>query len=278
MRKLFVILIVINCVIISTYNSYAKYTINYNLECFDITIQKDEEPPKFNIEYSTNSWTNQDVIIKVKFSEEVTGLDGFEYRNGYYVKVCSYNEKKEIKVYDLAGNESILRYEVNCIDKEPPIITGIENNVTYSEEKYVTFIDDKSGIKKIEKEFYGDLLIGLTEENNNIKIHVLRHPKNIKEYRYYRVESQIENYILSTNENIVFNNIDSIQNNYYVVAIDNNGNTYKSNIIEENNLVVDVSKYNYIEDKEQFSKNGIYDINISDNAGNEILYTIKIDL
>lgn len=280
MKKITLFLIIFSC-FISVY-SYAKYSINYNLECFDIIVEKDREPPQYSIEYSSNSWTNEDVVVKVKFSEEIKGLDGFKFYNGYYIKTCNNNEKNQVKVLDLAGNETIFCYEVNWIDKQPPIIEGIENNATYFEEKYVKYFDNQSGIKKIEKRFYGDLLIGLTKEKddfkNNTKIHILRHPKNIKEYKYYRVESNIENYILSNKENIVFNNIDFIENNYYVIATDNYGNIYKSNLISEANYETDISKYTTKENDETFSKSGIYDIDIFDNAGNEISYTIKIDL
>ncbi len=224
---------------------FGKYKLEYELKCFEIVFNKDKEPPEFDVIYSTKEWTNSDVIVKVIPSENVQKIDGFNYNNGVYERIVSSNESKEIKVFDLAGNVGYLKYVVDNIDKIPPSIIGVENNGKYNEKKEVKYIDNDSQIEKIQKIYYGDLLIdsnsdyyntskklGIDVNRNSVTIKVLRAPKNIINYKYYRIDSEQENYILSKERTIKFNNLDKKKYKYYVIATDINGNIFKSNIIE----------------------------------------------
>ncbi len=369
MKKVFIITFI--CLFIFSTNAYSKYKFEYVLECYDLIINKDEESPTYEVFYSTKNWTNKDVLVKIKFSEQIEGMEEFKYNNGIYEKVCSENQSKEILVKDLAGNETIVKYQINNIDKIPPVISGIENDFTYNVAQKAEYIDKESGIESVEKIFYGDLLLqsnedfystsnnkGIDINLNSITLNVIRAPKNIVKYKYYRIESEKENYILSNLAKIVYKNNSKNNYKYYVIGIDANGNEYKSNVIErrggyfeniilnKNNEMADISilgldnnvskiiyeitnlendkkesnmllnnnlkfyrenfdnanKYkislkffdkekllderflyinlneNYVEEnKNTFSKDGNYDIKIKDKAGNETMYTIKIN-
>lgn len=138
-------------------------TVN-ELKCFNLIYEKDEESPKYSVEYSTNSWTNQDVIVKLKFSEEVKGVEDFLYKDGFYEKTISENKNEEFYVEDLAGNKTLVNYSVNWIDKIPPKILGIENQKTYKNVVYTNYKDEESGIDLITKNFYGDLILDSNQD------------------------------------------------------------------------------------------------------------------
>lgn len=223
---------------------YAKYVLEYKLNCFDLIIQKDEEPPKYEIQYSTKEWTNKDVLIKIKFSEEINGLEGFKYNKGYYEKYCTQNETEKITVSDLAGNETVVEYKVNNIDKVLPIIEGVENGKVYTTTQNVKYKDNESGIKDIQKIYYGDLLLECNEDYystsekngidinlDSIKLKVTRAPKNIVKYKFYRIDENNQNFIESKETQIIYKNNSKKIYQYYVIAVDSNGKTYKSNII-----------------------------------------------
>lgn len=273
MKKITVILFLI-FVIFNT-RVFAKYNLNFEIQCFEIIV--DNEPPTFEVDYSSKNWTNQNVIVKVKTSELVENIEGFEYVNGIYQKNVSQNEVFEISVKDLFGNEGLLKYSVENIDKTPPYIVGIEDGGRYTEIKEVEFKDDESGIKKIDKMFYGDLLIdaNIIPDTSQISINVIRQPKNIVNYRYYRIENGKENYIISNLQNLFFNMNKDKNCSYYVIGIDNQGYYYKSNIISKEKYL---NQYHIQESENIFSKSGWYDITVFDNAGNFSTYTISFDI
>lgn len=265
-------------------NCFAKYNLNFELECFEIIVQRDTEPPKFEIMYSNNEWTNQDVIVKVKVSEDVQEIEGFSCINkNIYERVVKENESNEIKVLDLSGNEGILNYSVTNIDKNPPEIIGIENYERYYETKKVEFIDNESGIDKIDKIFYGDLLISSNFDNDidksSVILNVVRAPKNIVNFKYYRLNSGKENYIISKNKELKFNDLKDNLSKYYVIATDIEGNTFKSNIVSNNMDSLQNNNINYLnETNNDFLNSGNYDVLVKDRAGNITNYTITIDL
>lgn len=273
MKKIFVLVLFI--LLIFSTKVLAKYKLSVEIQCFEIII--DTEPPTFEVSYSSKKWTNQDVIIKVKASEEIENIEGFEYVDGIYQRVVENNEESEIKVKDLFGNEGILKYSVLNIDKKPPYIVGIEDGGKYNEIKKVEFKDNESGITNIEKVFYGDLLIdsNIIQNTSQLSINVIRHPKNIVNYKYYRIENGKENYIISNLQNLFFNMNKDKNCSYYVVGIDNQGCFYKSNIISKENYL---NQYHIQESENIFSKSGWYDITVFDNAGNFSTYTISFDI
>ena len=273
MKKILILLIIY--IYILNINSYAKYKLNKELNCFEIIVNKDKEPPTFNVNYSTTKWTNQDVVIKVKPSEKIEKIDGFNLENGVFEKVVGSNEENEIEVKDLAGNVGKFNYSVSNIDKAPPVIKGIENSSIYNEEKTYIYHDNESGVESIKKIYYGDLLIDYEKNNDVISIIVLRTPKNIASLKYYRKVDGVENYISSNKMKLDFKFSNS-KSEYFVIATDTNGNEYKSNILNNisNNHKNILFKKN--EKENELLNNGFYDIEIKDKAGNVCFYTVEI--
>lgn len=243
MKKIVVILFIFLCIF--NLKVYSKYKYEYVLECFDLIVKKDIESPSYDVSYSTTKWTNKDVVVKIKFSEEINGLDGFEYKDGFYIKTCKENEVKELTVQDFAGNKTNVKYQITNIDKSPPIITGIDNNKIYTSIQKANYTDTRSGIESVEKIYYGDLILesnqdfystnkknGIDVSLNSITLNVIRSPKNIVKYKYYRIDSGKESFIESNKTKIIYKNSDNKNYKYYVIAIDNDGKMYKSNIIE----------------------------------------------
>ena len=274
MRKILIIFFIV--VIIFCTEVWAKYKLECEIQCFEILI--DNEPPGFEVKYSTLNWTNEDVIVNVIPSEEVEEIEGFEYTNGIYQKVVKQNEDIEIAVKDMFGNEGILKYSVKNIDKNLPYISDIEDGGKYYEKKEVEFIDEDSGIQKIDKIFYGDLLIdsNIIPNTSQISINVIREPKNLLSYKYYRIEGNKENYITSNLKNIYLNFDKKSSCKYYVIGTDKAGISYKSNVIENKENFL--SQYHNNEEENVFSKSGWYDIVIYDNAGNISKYTIYFEI
>lgn len=269
-----------NCFCIMSYSKYVK-----EIELEAIEIITDNEAPTYKLSYNTKNFINKDVEIKIVFSEEIQELQGFQKINNLtYIKNVKENKSEKLEVFDLAGNKTEVEYIVNWIDKDAPLIIGINNNETYYETRKVEYKDNLSGIKNIEKIFYGDLDIGIanflkSENYYEITIKILRTPKNYKQCKILKINgdskqiSNIENgsitYRIPINENFEI----------YSEAIDNSNKRYISEKINMNNInefIEKNKKYNN-EDLYTFSNPGYYDIKVTDNANNQICYTIKIE-
>lgn len=263
--------------------SYSKYLKEYELEAIEIIT--DNEVPTYKLSYNTKNFTNKDIEIKIVFSEEIQGLQGFQKVNNLtYKKILKENIKEKLEVFDLAGNKTEIEYHVNWIDKVAPEIIGINNNETYYEAQKVQYKDNLSGIKNIEKNFHGDLDIGIAnfikkENYYEITIRILRKPKNCKQCKVLKkngdskqisnIEKNFITYRIPINENFEI----------YAEAIDNNNKKYISEKINVNNIETFIEKnkkYNN-EDLYTFSNPGCYEIEVTDNANNKSIYTIKVE-
>ena len=278
-KKVFIVFVII---IFISIISYAKYKMDFKIEA--IQVITDLEIPMCKISYSTNKYTNGNVDVILEFSEVIKPIEGFEkVDNMKYKKILKSNQTEKIEFFDLVGNSNNIECSVTWIDKESPKIKGIENGKVYDETKKVTYFDNLSGIKNIDKIFYGDLEIGITEYIENkeyidISIKVLRKPKNINQIIFYKVENgvnQLNKGIYETKYRI--KSVENVE--FYVKVIDINGKEYKSKIINKNNInefINNVKKYNN-EDKNIFSNPGNYEVTVTDNANNKTEYTIKIE-
>lgn len=263
--------------------SHSKYKNIYNIEAIEIAT--DIEPPKYNIKYSTKSFTNKNVKIILEFSEEVLEVEGFEKIDKFkYKRVLNKNENKTIQVFDLAKNLVEIEYNVNWIDKNSPKIIGVENNGKYINHKKVNYSDDLSGIKDIKKVFYGQLDIGvkkyqITDNYYEIEIEILRTPKDCGEFIFCKVNENIKQINRSKNKNFTFRVPINDNSDFYVEVLDSNGNKYVSEKINKNNIqqFINKSKMYNNEDIYTFSNPGFYDIYVIDNAGNESFCTIEIE-
>ena len=279
-KKVFIVFII---VIFISIISYGKYKMDFKIEA--VQIITDLEIPTCKISYSIKQYINQNVDVILEFSEVIKPIEGFIKLNDIkYKKTITANKIEKIEFFDLVGNSNNIEYKVSWIDKEVPKINGIENGKVYYETKKCTYSDNLSGIKSVDKIFYGDLEIGITEYNIHqdyieLSIKVLRKPKNIKQIIFYKVENGVNQLNKGINETIKYR-IKSIENvEFYVKVIDINGKEYKSKIINKSNInefINNTKKYNK-EDVNTFSNSGNYDVTVTDNANNKTSYTIRIE-
>lgn len=280
MRKLIIIFLIICCFCII---SYSKYVIEYELEAIEIIT--DDKAPTYKISYNNKNFTNKDVEIKIVFSEEIQELQGFQKVNNLtYKKNLKENKKEKLEIFDLAGNKTEVEYNVNWIDKVIPEIIGINNNETYYQTKKVQYKDNFSGVKSIEKNFYGDLDIGIvnfikSEKYYEITIKILRKPKNCKQCKILKISGDSKQISNIENDSITYRVPINENFEIYAEAIDNSNKKYISEKININNIekFIEKNKKYKNEDLNTFSNPGYYDIKVTDNAGNEISYTIKIE-
>lgn len=263
--------------------SYSKYVKEYELEAVEIIT--DNEAPTYRLSYNIENFTNKDVEIKIVFLEEIQELEGFQKVNNLiYKKKLKENKKEKLEVLDLAGNKTEFEYNVNWIDKIVPQIIGIDNNETYYETRKVQYKDNLSGIKNIEKKFYGDLDIGIVnfikkENYYEIMIRILRKPKNCTECKVLKINGESKQISSVENDFITYRIPINEKFEIYAETTDNSNKKYSSEKININNIekfIEKNKKYNN-EDLNTFSNPGYYEIKVTDNANNQIFYTIKIE-
>lgn len=101
----------------------------YNEDVVEFVV--DTTAPVITVSKSNNDKsTNKDVLVTIKSNEEIQPVDGWtEVVKGYeYTKLYSENGKYSVTVYDLAGNEKLVKFEVKRLDKVPPMITVRDQN------------------------------------------------------------------------------------------------------------------------------------------------------
>lgn len=115
---------------IGTVRLIVKYIDEYEDEYedeFQIQIN-DTMPPDLMVSYSTTEKTDQDVLVTIKANEEVKEVEGWTLAEDKLTltKVYTENGEEEVTVYDLYGNSSKLKIEVNNIDRNENL--SQENN------------------------------------------------------------------------------------------------------------------------------------------------------
>lgn len=111
----------------------------------------DKTAPNVTIIYSKENITNENVVVNLKFNEKVS-----EINNGYILsedgmsatKEYKENTSEEVKVYDLAKNESVAKVEIKNIDKEKPQTAKVSDIVFASKkiQTKLTIEDLESGV------------------------------------------------------------------------------------------------------------------------------------
>lgn len=192
--SIFIIMFVIsNCNI-----CYCKYA--YIFEENVIKLTRDDVPPKCTVSYSTQEWTNENVIVTIEADKEIEQTSGFELSNDRkkLSKISYVSESNTAIVKDLSGNYTEVEYAVNNIDKGPPQIIGVDNNNEYDAPVKLDFCDDTE-IKNIFIDRYSDKLAidyhsefldsdvyrNIDRTANSITVHIKDHPLNTKCYKYY---------------------------------------------------------------------------------------------
>ena len=116
MKKIKILFLFLMFVIISNI-VYAKYT--YNFDDIVIELTRNSVPIIATVSYSTEEWTNENVIITIKTNKEVEQVSGFVLSEDKktLTKEVSQNESAVIELRDLSGNSTEVEYTVNNIDK-----------------------------------------------------------------------------------------------------------------------------------------------------------------
>ncbi len=266
-------------IVLLNLKSYSKYKNEIVIEAIDIAT--DVEAPTYTIDFSEEKITNKSVKVLLEFSEEIVECEGFErLDNNKYERIVDKNENREIEVKDLAGNLCIVKYNIDWIDKEPPIIKGIKNNEVYNSKQIVNYFDNLSGIKDIKKTFYGDLEIGIsnykeTEKYVELEISVLRVPKNCNEIFFIKEENGTKEINKGNNKRNTYRiPIDKINDVELYVETESETSSKIKN--DNKDLFININNKYQNEDNKTFSNPGNYEIEVEDNAGNKAFYKIQI--
>ena len=99
----------------------------------------DKTAPEANIEYSTTTLTNQDVIATITSDEKIQGVEGWELSADKKTLTKKYtaNETESVTIKDLVGNSTTVSVKIENIDKEAPTVS-IEYTPTSSTNQNVT--------------------------------------------------------------------------------------------------------------------------------------------
>ena len=284
---------------------FAKYLIK-NPEALIIEVSLDRTPPKLDVSYSNTKSTNGDVTVTIKANEKVQKPEGWDLSEDKMTltKTFEDNISEDVKIYDLAGNSSTAKININNIDKIKPTVecTEIKNsNTKYplyaNSEKEINLtikVSDNIQIKDVDLTKVNikvgsnnaDLTKKWTEttSNNKEKIYNLK-LTNIKGDGVLTVEFE-EGFVTDTATNI--NDIATVNTQ---INIDNTKPTvsYSQSIIEQGKVNAIVTANEKIQKPEgwdissdskelnkEFVSNVSYNLTISDLAGNETTPEISV--
>ncbi len=153
-------------------------TYNPNINKKPVTIidnQTDKTAPNINITYSKQDTTNENIIVTLRFNEQVSNIT-----SGYTLvedKMSAYKEYKEntseeVKAYDLAGNEATTKIEIKNIDKVKPQVAKVSDSIFTSKkiQTKLTIADNESGINLNGCKYKIDNKEEMKDESNYTKI------------------------------------------------------------------------------------------------------------
>ncbi len=252
----------------------AKYV--YYFEETIIELKRDSSLPICQVRYSTEEETNQNVVVTITSNKQIEQVSGFELSEDKktLTKVVSENETQTIKIRDFSGNCTEVEYNVNYIDKEFPQIIGCENGGVYKGPVSLEY-HDNSGIAEVQIDHYDEHLDATAYKiNGNLAVSIKAHPLNTKKYRYYIKE---ELYSTVTESTYIFTGLEAgMEKAIKVEALDEDGKVLDTIAIEEicSNFEEKESVQNYSE--HELVKKGNYQIKVTDFAGNETIYQIKV--
>lgn len=116
----------------------------------------DSIEPELEIGEIENSWTNSDVKVNISAYDDETNIKSVKIdnkevlsSNGAYTYIASENGTHEVIAVDNAGNQARREFTVICIDKTPPVITGITEGAIYNSDVIINADDLLSGLKEI---------------------------------------------------------------------------------------------------------------------------------
>ena len=114
----------------------------------------DKTAPTVNVKYSTTNLTNGNVTVTITANEEVQSVVGWTLSNdkNTITKTYQSNAEENVQLKDIAGNIANTKISIKNIDKEKPVITGIENGIVYKDSVTTTATDANPGTLLLEKD------------------------------------------------------------------------------------------------------------------------------
>ena len=133
-----------------TIKDLAGNEVNKTVEITNI----DKIAPTVNVKYSTTNLINGNVTVTVTANEEVQSVVGWTLSNDKKTITKTYqsNAEENVQLKDLAGNTTNAKISIKNIDKEKPVITGVENGKVYKESVIATATDANPGTLLLEKD------------------------------------------------------------------------------------------------------------------------------
>lgn len=237
-KKVIIFFLLIIILLINSVCAYYYYENRFTI----FKLNRNIIPANFNIFYDKTTPTNQDVEMKITFDKPVSiigdnyGIEILEDKKTLK-KVFSLNENNSILVRDEDFNYQEISYNLDWIDKEPPIIIGADNKKTYNNNVHLDYTDNFT-ISEIYSDYYSDNFTIYEDsqdfyETNNMQIvpatkdsitlYVLSNTKEMEKYNYYLDGILYE----STHEKkYTFTNLElsDKEHNLAVEALDREGN------------------------------------------------------
>lgn len=98
-----------------------------------ITVVVDGTAPNVTADYNIKTLTNQNVIATIISDEELQEVEGWALSENKKSMTKEYNKNatEDVTVKDSVGNEATITITIANIDKEPPVVTGVENDGSY---------------------------------------------------------------------------------------------------------------------------------------------------
>lgn len=251
------VLFVIFILVLNNY-VYAKYI--YDFDEVIINLKREKTNPSCQVSYSTEEWTNENVIITITSDKEIQPVSGFVLSDDKKIltKEVSENEEGKLIINDLSGNSEEVEYSVTNIDKTMPQINIIEkedaNGLSIEcddnvgiKEVYVDKYDDELEIQSYQNYWDAYNYYGIDRTKDTLTVHITKHPENTRKYEYY-LNNKL--YTVSKDKKMTFTGLkNGKEYTVKVNALDKDGN-----ILEKSELNLKTSYYSNIESSKTKNK------------------------
>lgn len=258
-KRILIIFISIIIMFSGIVNGFYSYENRFTI--FNIT--RNSNKANYTISYKKDSITNQDVEVKIEFDKMIDIIGdnkNFLEDNSKKIitKTLKENEKNKLLIRDEDFNYQEIEYDVDWIDKIPPVISGAENSNIYNRNVHLDYKDNKK-IKEIYADYYSDSFSIFTGEEefyeaetlqmvpecrNSITVYVTSNTKQMEKYRYYMDDVL---YATTHDKKYTFTGLEypSGRHKFVVEALDRNGNVLDSKEVYRNTIPIKGVEFSY---------------------------------
>ena len=252
-RKVLIFFLVIVVLLSSVVNGFYSFEKTFSL----FQLRRNIVPANYTVSYDKDSFTNENVELKIEFDKVISILgdnqNAILSEDGKKItKIIEANENSKFLIRDEDFNYQEVEYNVNWIDKNPPVISGAENGKIYNEDVNLTF-SDETEIKEIYADYYNnsfsvyrDKGVFLENENfqiiaanrNSITIYVTENKKEMEKYNYY-MDGVL--YVTTHSKSYTFTGLElsDTKHRFVVEALDRYGNVLESKSCTRNTIPMD---------------------------------------